>query len=48
MEGQLIASIQENLAMYLLENAIFLGERLVADFPSEVCFQLDTQPVVYI
>lgn len=35
MEGQLVATIQENLALYLNENAIFLAERLLAEFPSE-------------
>lgn len=35
LEGQLVASIQENLSLYLNENAIFLAERLVAEFPSE-------------
>lgn len=35
LEGQLVAIIQENLALYLNENAIFLAERLVAEFPSE-------------
>lgn len=35
LEGQLVATIQENLALYLNENAIFLAERLVAEFPRE-------------
>ena len=35
LEGQLVASIQENLALYLYDNAIFLAERLLAEFPSE-------------
>ena len=35
LEGQLVATIQENLSLYLNENAIFLAERLVAEFPSE-------------
>ena len=36
MEAHLIASVQESLALYLHDNAIFLCERLVADFPTEV------------
>ena len=36
MEGQLIACVQESLALYLHENARFMAERLVAEFPREV------------
>jgi hypothetical protein len=36
LQAQLIACIQESLAFYLVDNAIFLCERLVAQFPSEV------------
>ena len=35
LEGQLVATIQDNLSLYLHDNAIFLAERLVAEFPSE-------------
>ena len=36
MENQLIACVQESLALYLYENARFMAERLVAEFPREV------------
>ena len=36
LEAQLTACVQESLALYLFDNATFLGERLVAEFPSEV------------
>ncbi|KAK9823416.1 hypothetical protein WJX72_002594 [[Myrmecia] bisecta] len=35
MEGHLIACIQDSLGLYLHDNARFLCERLVAEFPSE-------------
>jgi hypothetical protein len=35
LESHLVACVQENLALYMYENAIFLGERLLAEFPSE-------------
>lgn len=35
LESHLVACVQEYLALYLFENAIFLCERLVAEFPSE-------------
>eukprot|EP00887_Chlorella_sp_A99_P004840 scaffold4.g4840.t1 len=34
-EAHLVACVQESLALYLYDNAIFLCERLVADFPTE-------------
>ena len=36
LEAHLTACVQESLALYLFDNATFLGERLVAEFPSEV------------
>ena len=36
MESQLVACVQESLALYLYENARFMAERLVAEFPTEV------------
>ncbi len=35
LESHLIACVQESLALYMHDNAIFLAERLVAEFPSE-------------
>lgn len=37
MESHLVACVQQSLGLYLFENAIFLCERLVAEFHSEVC-----------
>lgn len=34
-ESHLVACVQESLALYLNDNAIFLCERLVAEFPTE-------------
>lgn len=36
MEASLAACVQENLSLFLYDNARFLGERLVALNPSEV------------
>ena len=36
MEAHLIACVQSSLGLYLFDNACFLCERLVAQFPSEV------------
>ena len=36
LEAQLTSCVQESLALYLFDNATFLGERLVAEFPTEV------------
>lgn len=36
MEEHLVAVVQQSLALYLHDNACFLCERLVAQFPSEV------------
>lgn len=36
MEAQLVACVHESLALYLYENARFMAERLVAEFPREV------------
>lgn len=35
LESHLVACVQESLALYMHDNAIFLAERLVAGFPSE-------------
>ena len=35
MEQQLVACVQESLALYLHDNARFMAERLLAEFPSE-------------
>ena len=35
LESHLVACVQEHLALFLFDNAIFLCERLVAEFPSE-------------
>lgn len=35
MEAQLVACVHESLALYLYENARFMAERLVAEFPRE-------------
>lgn len=40
MESHLIASVQEYLNLHLTKNAIFLAERLVAQFPSETNLHL--------
>mmetsp|Transcript_7008 Transcript_7008/g.25848 ORF Transcript_7008/g.25848 Transcript_7008/m.25848 type:complete len:818 (-) Transcript_7008:193-2646(-) len=51
METQLRALVQESMGLYLYHNAIFLGERLVAAFPSEgnalllaSCYMRNDQP----
>lgn len=36
LEAHLVACVQESLALYMHDNACFLAERLVAEFPSEV------------
>lgn len=36
LESHLVACVQESLSLYMQENAIFLAERLVAEFPTEV------------
>ena len=36
LEAHLVACVQESLALYMHDNASFLAERLVAEFPSEV------------
>lgn len=36
MEAQLVASVQQSLGLYLYDNASFMCERLVAEFPGEV------------
>lgn len=36
MEEHLVACVQQSLGLYLFDNASFLAERLVAQFPSEV------------
>jgi hypothetical protein len=40
LEAQLVASVQESLALYLYDNARFLCERLVAESPTEVLYLL--------
>ena len=37
VERHMIACVHESLSLYLLGNARFMCERLVAEFPSEVC-----------
>lgn len=37
MEAQLVACVQESLALYLHDNARFMAERLLAEFSTEVC-----------
>ena len=37
MEQQLVACVQDSLALYLYENARFMAERLLAEFHSEAC-----------
>lgn len=36
VEHHMIACVNESLSLYLMSNARFMCERLVADFPSEV------------
>lgn len=36
LEEHLVATVQHSLGLYLFDNACFLAERLVAQFPSEV------------
>ena len=36
MEEHMVACVQHSLSLYLFDNACFLCERLVAQFPSEV------------
>ena len=38
LEQHLAACVQESLGLYLFDNACFLCERLVCEFPSEVGF----------
>ncbi|XP_018488588.2 cell division cycle protein 27 homolog A isoform X2 [Raphanus sativus] len=40
MESLLVNSVEKNLTQFMFSNAIFLCERLLADFPSEVNLQL--------
>ncbi|KAJ0264229.1 Cell division cycle protein 27 A [Hirschfeldia incana] len=40
METLLVNCVEKNLAQFMFSNAIFLCERLLADFPSEVNLQL--------
>ena len=37
VESHMIACVQDSLSLYLMSNARFMCERLVAEFPSEVC-----------
>lgn len=37
MEAQLVSCVEESLSLFLLPNATFLAERLVAAFPTEAC-----------
>ena len=42
VERHMIACVNESLSLYLMSNARFMCERLVAEFPSEVgIFHLD-------
>ncbi len=36
LEAHLVACVQHSLGLYLFDNACFMCERLVAQFPSEV------------
>lgn len=38
VERHMIACVNESLSLYLMGNARFMCERLVAEFPSEVCY----------
>ena len=38
MEQQLVACVQDSLALYMHDNARFMAERLQAEFPSEACW----------
>ncbi len=38
MEAQIANLVQESLSLYLYDNACFLAERLVAEYPNEVRF----------
>lgn len=40
-EAQLVAQVVDSLAMYMMENARFMAERLHAEFPKEVRMMLD-------
>lgn len=41
MEAQIANLVQESLSLYLYDNACFLAERLVAEYPNEVrCVRL--------
>lgn len=40
MEGILVESVQNSLRQFIYPNAIFICERLCAEFPSEVCASL--------
>lgn len=51
LESHLVACVQESLSLYMQENAIFLAERLVAEFPTEgnhfllaTCYHRANQP----
>lgn len=37
-EAQLVAQVVDSLAMYMMENARFMAERLHAEFPKEVAY----------
>lgn len=38
-EAQLVAQVVDSLAMYMMENARFMAERLYAEFPKEVRYR---------
>ena len=40
MEQQLVACVQDSLALYLHDNARFMAERLQAEFPSEASWHI--------
>ena len=39
-EAQLVAQVVDSLAMYMMENARFMAERLHAEFPKEVMMSI--------
>ena len=42
VESHMIACVNESLSLYLMSNARFMCERLVAEFPSEVSLSSQT------
>ena len=42
MEQHMIACVHESLGLYLMDNARFMAERLVAEYPSQVRSRLSS------